>query len=132
MKYLKGNRVKIIDKTENGFDMQTIYNSFVAKLEEDGCKYTDEFQPSIGFIIRYEVTKAIPETTKDEYELKGMKFHCIECPFYQRPTDGRVRYTHCGFSNSLCRADDYACDQFYEFLDSGTITPIKFGEEIER
>lgn len=131
MRYQRGERIKVID-VRGGFELETAFNSFVAKLEEEGKKYSYEFQPSVGFIIKYEVTKEIPENLKDEYELRGEKHHCIECPFYDRPTDGRRKYTHCKLRECLSCGADNCCEEFYDLLASGQIKLVEIGKEIQR
>ena len=130
MKYLRGERKKVI--SGDGFDLETKFNSFVEKLEDDGIKYSSEYQQNVGFIITYESVRIIPETTKDEYELRGEEHSCIECPYYERPTDGRVKNTKCHMVGLLRCGGDDCCEKFYEWLANGVITPIAIGKDVPR
>lgn len=130
MKYLRGERKKVI--SGDGFDLETKFNAFVEKLEDDGIKYSSEYQPTVGFIITYESVRVIPETVKDEYELRGEKHTCIECPHYRRPTDGRVKYTKCFVSGMNCNGGDRCCEQFYEWLSNGVLELLPIGKDVPR
>lgn len=68
---------------------------------------------------REEVT--IPENARDEYELKGEKYHCCDCPFFVLSQDRRVKYTTCGCDVHSTYYERPACEEFYEKLKRGEI-----------
>ena len=62
---------------------------------------------------------AIPETLEEKYELRGEKWHCEDCPYYEKSTDKRVKYTHCQVGDKRAYAKCPACERFYEVLERG-------------
>ena len=67
-------------------------------------------------------TEYIPETLREEYELRGEKFYCKDCPFMEKPTDGRKRSGGCKYDIQP-NAADYtpACEEFYHKHAAGEI-----------
>lgn len=124
----RSKKVKTITAT-NAFDFDTALNAFTDGLDRQGIAYTLSVKPEAGLLafVEYEVETRLPQNAKDEYELLGETHKCIECPFYVRPTDGRVVYTHCLLVKSevdrtvgrLTSADSDCCEQFYERLKRG-------------
>ena len=116
----RSKKVKTITAT-NAFDFDTALNAFTDGLDRQGIAYTLSVSPSAGLLafVEYEVETKVPQNAKDEYELLGESHKCIECPFYVRPTDGRVKYTKCPITNKLTDADSWCCDSFYERLKRG-------------
>lgn len=65
-----------------------------------------------------EVLKA--ECKADEYELKGDKHYCIECPYLDRPHNSNKRQKRfpCQYADyGLTFTDALACDRFYEWME---------------
>ena len=118
----KSELVKTIS-ANNAEDFDTKLNSKLQELGRKGIQYTLELAPQLGFtaFIRYKETFHVPETIADEFELGGETHRCIECPFYVRPTDGRVKYTRCSVTPGLHSRDSYCCDAFYQKLLDGEI-----------
>lgn len=50
-------------------------------------------------------------TIADLFERAGCGAYCKECPNYQKPTDGRVKYTVC--HNRKISEESRACDDYY-------------------
>lgn len=50
-------------------------------------------------------------TIAEMFEKAGCGAICGDCPNYQKPTDGRVKYTVCG--NRKINEESRACDAFY-------------------
>jgi hypothetical protein len=123
MRYVTGKQVKIISGA-NAFDFETKLNSVLAGLNEQGIKYELQLAPQTGLVayIVFEEEKVIPETKKDEFELGGEKHVCIECPYFVRPTDGRIKYTRCRHEEKMCWNGKDCCEWFYEELFAGRIT----------
>lgn len=123
-----GEKVKTI-VGETAFDFDSKLNSFTDKLDAKGIRYKLDLSVSAGLIafVIYEKQITLPECVKDEYELAGEKHNCIECPFYVRPTDGRVKNTRCPKTEKLRRANDPCCEDFYKWLDRGEIKLIEVG-----
>lgn len=77
-----------------------------------------------GFCVTltYMETTLKPENIRDEYELRGEVYTCGECPYYERPTDKRVKYGGCHLKHRT-DPDGMACLWFYKRLALGEITP---------
>lgn len=71
------------------------------------------------FWIYYTVVKSEPETIVEEYELKGERAHCIDCPYLMRDLnrfgsiDGRKKWATCGKSGERTNIDSTACEEYY-------------------
>ena len=132
MYYEHGEQVSIITGV-SADDFQTKVNSELKRLKRLGAKYKMEMSPQTGFIAYfvYETKQAVPETIADEFELDGEKHHCIECPYFIRPTDGRIKYTKCSLTEKRTTSSRGCCDAFYEKLLNGEIELVEVGE-IER
>lgn len=51
------------------------------------------------------------KTIADMFEAAGCGKKCGDCPFYQKPADGRVKYTVCG--KRRIYEGSRACDDYY-------------------
>jgi len=72
-------------------------------------------------VITYMETKRVPQNIRDEYELRGEYYTCGECPYYEKPTDRRMRHGSCKLANRV-DPDGPACLHFYRELSLGEIT----------
>ena len=65
-------------------------------------------------IIRYVETWQEPETIRDEYQLKGIRFACCEdCNQIKGTDDGRRRYYWCKYKDRISYGDN-CCEEFYK------------------
>lgn len=133
MRYINGKQVKIVSGT-NAFDFETKLNGVLSDLNIRGISYDLQLNPATGLIayVVYEESAVIPETIKDEYELRDERHFCIECPFFVQPTDGRFKYTTCGMEKHI-RISQPCCEWFYEQLKEGRIKPREVwnGKKVE-
>lgn len=122
MKYIHGTRVKVIEAS-SGFDFESRLNSTLLDFDEKGVSYDLQLDLKAGFkaYIIYETTQAIPETLADRHELESDIHYCSECPYYERPYDGRVKYTKCWMAGERTFAEKRACDIFYKNAEAGLI-----------
>lgn len=118
----RGQRVEIVSGI-SASDFQENLNKTLQRFDTQGIKYDMQLSPQTGFVayIVYENVMQIAETIKDEFEMRGEKHACIECPYYTRPIDGRVKYTRCRNGKGICRKDSDCCNDFYEKLLNGEI-----------
>ena len=118
----KSKKIKTISASDP-FEFDARLNSFTDDLDRRGIAYTVAVNPAAGLLafVEYQVTVQVPENAKDEYDLMGERHSCIECPYFVRPTDGRVRYTKCPHTEALATADSNCCDDFYEWLKAGAV-----------
>ena len=64
--------------------------------------------------------RLIPETKADEYELKGEKHYCIECPYIDRPANSNRNQKKfpCEYADyGITRTNMPCCDKFYEWYE---------------
>lgn len=104
-------------------DFQIKLNRALEEIAKTSSKYELQFNMQMGFCayIVYDVRREYPETIADEYELKGIKYSCSDCPMFRPSEDRRIKYTTCVHGTHRCAANDDACDWFYEELDKGGI-----------
>lgn len=126
MLYRNGKKFKAI-VSGDAFDFECKLNAALDGLNSKGIKYELTFNHTMGFCayIVYEERIEIPETLKEEYERAGEKYVCIQCPFYVRPTDGRVKNTRCPVCNKLVDRHTSCCDEFYNKLDKGEVKVVE-------
>lgn len=117
----QSTKVKTI-KSDDAFDFDSRLNSFIKQLDAKGIPYEVQVNPTAGLLafVTYKETIRVAEDIAEEYELAGEKHFCEECPFYVRPTDGRVKNTRCA-NGKLRSKGSPCCDTFYELLDKGAI-----------
>lgn len=118
----------------DGADFMAKLNAAFAEYDAKGIKYTYQADISKGFIayIFYEQSVDIPETIKEEFERADEKHTCIECPYFNRPFDGRRKWVRCDANKCICRADGACCDRFYNELLNGVIELVDPYYEVER
>jgi len=73
--------------------------------------------------ILYEEEVTVPEDIRDEYSLRGERYTCEQCPYFERTNDLRRKWHYCVYEQSKTRTDQPACRAFYEQLEDGTIEP---------
>lgn len=113
----------------NAEDFDRELNHALQGLAAQGISYTMQLAPQLGYtaFIVYKKDQHIPETIEDEFKLGGERHFCIECPFYVRPTDGRVKHTRCPITPGLHRKDSECCNEFYKKLFNGEIDLVEVG-----
>ena len=119
-------RFKVI-QTNDAFEFESKLNGFLKSLDAQDIQYEVQTNPTAGLLafVVYKERIDIPEDTKEEYEMAGEKHICIECPFYVRPTDGRVKNTRCSLCNRLVSRETACCDEFYRKLERKEIKLIE-------
>lgn len=131
MLHKKAKKFKAISE-KDAFEFEVKINAALDALIAKGIVPDIEFNHNMGhcaYLMWTEETQ-IPENAKDEYELLGERHKCIECPYYIRPTDGRIKYTRCPVIDFKVGADNSCCEQFYEELERGIIQLVEIGKEI--
>lgn len=98
-------------------------------LTEASAKYR-EYNPQViwnlsngcsAFLVFEEVVR-IPETIREEYEIRGEVYTCGDCPFKEPQTDGRNPHLWKCLRRPRGTDDDIkACEHFYRMLDEGRI-----------
>ncbi len=114
MKYVKQTHARVVAaNTPEEFEMKL--NKTLADIALAGSEPTIQFNCNVGFCayITHETTTRVPENIEDEYELKGIRFTCGECPNWIQPIDGRVKYSHCDVIGCNRKSSDSACEWLY-------------------
>lgn len=74
--------------------------------------------------IRWMETTNIPETVKDEFNLKDMRYLCRQCPLYDDPGDKRLKYAPCKYcEDGKTLLNNECCELFYKLVKQGEIVP---------
>lgn len=68
----------------------------------EGCIIYDEI-----------VTEEEEKTIADLFEEAGCGAKCSECPYFEKPTDGRKKWTICAKANRRVSGDSRACSSYY-------------------
>ena len=122
MRYTNLKQTKIITGN-TAMDFQEKLNAALEEVARQSARYELTFNTSMGFCayVVYEVSREYAETVADEYELRGVKYCCNDCPMFRPSEDKRVKYTTCSHGFPRRGANDDACDWFYEELEKGGI-----------
>lgn len=119
--YAKSNKkVKVVSAT-TAEEFESKINSVLNGLNEKRINYDLQLNPTAGFIafVTYTETVQVPETLADEYELKGERHKCGECPHFPVITDGRVKWVRCPVTQGLVNKGTNCCDTFYKEVMEG-------------
>ena len=79
-------------------------------------------------IVEYYTTMPGRETLsiKDEFAMNGIRYLCKNCPYMDKPKDGRYKRTTCAFSErGVTFVDREACDLFYTKLAQHELKPLE-------
>ena len=131
----KGEKIKAITGADE-FEFESKLESFTDSLIRKGIDYTIETVQGawLQCYVKYTEVKQIAQDARDEYNLAGEFHSCIECPFFVRPTDGRVKNVRCKHrglgvtgNGALTTADMGCCDWLYEKLAAGEVKLLEIG-----
>lgn len=96
-------------------------------------KELSDKSPSVRFdgltaYISYTETVKIAEDVYDEYELKGVQFHCEDCPAFDPilkedgTEDRRVKYGNCEFARmGRTLKDSQCCEHLFQMIENGRV-----------
>ena len=109
---------------------------FTEQLNEEICRLKDK-NPSVHFSestspfyarIKYTEDFTKPETLSDEYELQGVSFVCLQCPYFKPAlkedgtVDKRVKWGDCEHAEfGRTYKTTPACDKLYELIKEGDV-----------
>ena len=96
-------------------------------IELQDKRPTVTFEGMIARVCYAETTRA-PETAWEEYEARGVRLTCQDCPCF-RPilkadgtVDGRIKYGDCEHSETgRAFRDSMACDKLFQMLNNGEV-----------
>lgn len=72
--------------------------------------------------ISYEKRVVIPEDIRDEFILKGKRYVCGECPYFQPSEDRRIKYTACRKGERRTYYTRDACLALYKEIERGEVS----------
>ena len=124
MKHLSYQQFAIVQ----GDTAQSLTDQLNAKMKELHSKSpTVTFDGLIARISYVEEAKAA-ETIADEYEERGVRLTCQDCPVYQPDTkadgtiDKRSKHGKCPFAHyGYTFRDTPACNKLFEMLNTGEV-----------
>ena len=109
---------------------------FTEQLNKEICRLKDK-NPSVHFSestspfyarIKYTEDFTKPETLSDEYELQGVSFVCLQCPYFKPvlkedgTVDKRVKWGDCEHAEfGRTYKTTPACDKLYELIKEGDV-----------
>lgn len=110
-------------RTPEEFDSE--FNRTVRSLAERGISYDVQMNTNAGLVahIFYEERTRVAETVRDEYALRGEKYLCRECPYFEEPEDGRVKKVRCRYAEGYTTAESECCEVFYRRLATRELIP---------
>ena len=127
MKYKTGKRVKVVTAS-TGPEFETNLNEVLSQIAGGRRTYDIVYNTNVPghcAYITYDHTEEIPESPKEEYELRGERYYCKDCPHYRPSTDGRTKWSRCEFLDERTTATSDCCEWFYRALVKGEVKPVE-------
>ncbi len=121
MKTKKTKRVRVVDGADAA-QFEERLNDVLGEIESPEITF-DRNRPFLAYVT-YTETVEIPTTIREAYEMRGETHTCKECPYFEKQTDRRRKYSICDLGEH-CTAESDACDLFYKMLNSGTLANPK-------
>jgi hypothetical protein len=107
---------------------QLLTEQLNAKLKELRFKHPTVTFEGLIARIQYTENESVPEGLEDEYELRGVRLTCQDCPFYEPiykangELDGRVKYGNCPYTEyGRTYRDRGACETLFSKLNNGEV-----------
>ena len=117
MKVKQKKRVRVIDGAD-ARDFEDVLNEVLDAISDPDITF-DRNRPFLAYVTFTE-TIEIPESVQDAYEMRGEYHFCGECPYWEKPTDRRIKYDYCDLGEKVGEKTA-ACDLFYKMLNEGTL-----------
>ncbi len=136
MKHASYQQIRVIS-CNDPLEFQRQFNAAQAELATKNP--TVQFNMAQGHCayITYTITKDIPETAEDEFELSGIRYRCRNCPEFEWPMkkDGTIhrskKRSTCRFAEyGIANRDEAACEHLYRGIAQGTLRAIE-DEDLE-
>ena len=108
-------------QAETSAEFDALVNDIYKKAALGGKDPEIHFFDTRGFCatVKYFMSTEIPETISEEYQLKGIRCNCSDCPLYFPSEDKRVKYVRCDHVSHRVDAETNACDYFYQTFMEG-------------
>lgn len=127
MRYRTGKRIKVVTAS-TGEEFERSLNEALAEISAERKTLEIVYNTNVPghcAYITYDHTESIPETPKEEYESRGERYYCRECPHYVPSMDGRTKYSRCEFIDERIYGSRDACEWFYRALVKGEVKPLE-------
>lgn len=105
---MKKEKRMIFIEAATGKEFEEKMNDTLKGLPDPEVQIFGKFE---GCIIYTEHIYEEEKTIAQLFEEAGCGAKCEDCPYYERPTDGRVKWTVC--HGRKVKADSRACDSYY-------------------
>lgn len=121
MLYERQKKIRVVEANDAA-EFEAEFNAALAELTRWKPEVTMNTQRGThcAYIMYNEETK-VPEDTRDEYELKGIRFICGDCPWFRPSPDRRIKYTTCARGEYRTTYNTAACNALYKAVDSGEV-----------
>lgn len=119
-------RIRVVTAS-GGDEFEKKLNATLEDLARRGKKVEITFNLTVGHCayVKFDEIHKTPETIADEYELRGERYTCRECPHYVPSMDGRTKYSRCTIMDERTTAKSDACEWFYKRLAKGELRPVE-------
>ena len=124
MKSISYPQFRIVE-ADSAKELTEELNRVIKDLKDNEPTVT--FDGSLVARIAYTVTeKDIPEDLSDEYQIKGVKLYCDDCPLFERALkrdgteDLRKNVGTCPL-NGMRHKRECACEKLFEMINSGAV-----------
>lgn len=127
MKYKTGKRVRVVT-SDTGSEFEELMNRALSEIAGWRQTYDIVYNTNVRghcAYITYDYSESVPETPKEEYELRGERYYCRECPHYVPSMDGRTTRSMCPYLNERVTASTDCCEWFYRALVKGEVKPLE-------
>ena len=127
MKYRTGKKVRVVTAS-TGEEFERHLNEVLTEINAERRSMEIVYNTNVSghcAYITYDHTENVPETPKEEYELRGERYFCKECPHYVPSMDGRTTRSMCPWLNERVAASSDCCEWFYRALMKGEVKPIE-------
>lgn len=129
----KKEKVRKVISSSDPEEYEQMFNETTKKLAEYSPEMVDIFEGGrFTTVFTYTKVKKIPQNAKDRFNLEGMDYLCISCPYLERGENKAKKTWRCPHSfTGLAREDGDACNIFYEDVANGIIEPKGVEEDEE-
>lgn len=107
-------------KADNAAEFAAMLDEALKVLKINEQPQIDRNVPYLAHIFYVEQVD-MPENIKDEYEQRGERYYCSDCPYFNKPNNHRTKYVKCGYRDALVSASKPACVMFYQRLHDGLL-----------
>ena len=111
-------------ESQNFFEFLQIIDEHVKQHDDVKVDYWSK-EPPFRAVLEWTEVDMVPETIRDEFELAGEIYHCIDCPHLDMTNYWKSKKKYpCKYSTyGMTFTTSCACEVFYKGLMRGEIKP---------